>query len=108
MWGVNPHLYKRKVNMGENNLLNGWDRVYDTLCKIEDGVIEIAKLCYFEEVPDEYTGMLYWEEYEYNNGFFYGLDDLYEYCETRGIPLPDYVWGTQTDMIHIDASCIVG
>lgn len=89
-------------------------KMLDTLREITDFIkeqerekIENAKKCYFEEVPAEYKGMLYWEEYEDNGGFFYDLDDLYEYCETRCIPLPDYVWGTQTDMIHINADYIV-
>ena len=89
-------------------------KMLDTLREITDFIkeqerkkIENAKRCYFEEVPNEYTNMLYWEEYEYNNGFFYELDDLYEYCEEKNIPLPDYVYGTQTDMIHIDADSIV-
>ena len=66
-----------------------------------------AKLCYYYEVPDEYKGMLYREDYQHNNGFFYDLNDLYKYCEDAGEELPDYVWGTQTDMIHIDADSIV-
>ena len=89
-------------------------KALDTLREIKDFIkeqerekVENAKLCYFYEVPDEYKCMLYWEEYQHNNGFFYDLNDLYEYCEDTGRELPDYVWGTQTDMIHINADYIV-
>lgn len=67
-----------------------------------------AKFCHYEYVPDEYKGMLYWSEYEDNNGFFfYELEDLYEYCEANNIPLPNYVWGTQQRMIYLHADSIV-
>lgn len=89
-------------------------KMLDTLYEITDYIkeqertkIENAKLRWYEEVPDEYKGMLYWEKYEDNNGFFYELDDLYEYCEVNHIPLPSHVWGTQSDMIHISADGIV-
>lgn len=107
MWGENPHLYKRKAKMHDiemNELIKGLEEKVNECTNLKK---QDAKLCYYYEVPDEYKGMLYWEEYEDNGGFFYDLDDLYERCEARGIPLPDYVWGTQTDMIHIDADYIV-
>lgn len=91
--------------MDINNILNGYDRVCNFINSGE--ILQYAKMCYYEEVPNEYKGMLYWEDYQHNNGFFYDFNDLYEYCEDAGEELPDYVWGTQTDMIHIDADYIV-
>ena len=62
--------------------------------------------CY-EEVPDESKEMMYHELYKENNGFFYELDEFLDYCVWNDIEIPEYVWGTKSYVLSINAAQIV-
>lgn len=48
----------------------------------------------FETCPKEYMGMLYSEEYGYNEGYFTDIDELEDWCDGEGIEMLKYVYGT--------------
>lgn len=62
----------------------------------------------FETCPKEYIGMLYSEEYGYNEGYFTDIDELEDYCDSEDIEIPKYVYGTYKQEFSLgDASDLI-
>ena len=63
--------------------------------------------CKYQECPDEHKIMMYSESYGYDEGYFYDIDELIEYCESEDIRVPDYCWSTEQINMSIDADSII-
>jgi len=60
-----------------------------------------------ENVPQSSCQCMYSESYGANNGYFFDIEELEEYCNENNIPMPEYVWGTTVTRISMDADSII-
>lgn len=62
----------------------------------------------YDECPETLKGMIYTSEVDGDNGgFFSDLNELFTFCLNNQLEIPPYVWCTNMNMIHIDATKIV-
>lgn len=66
-----------------------------------------AKHYTFEDAPESSYQCMYSEVYGTNEGYFFDLDELEEYCQENDIEIPEYVWGTKLTKISMDADSII-
>ena len=84
--------------------MNSTDGLNEIMNLIENLNVSNTNFYKYEDVPNESKNMIYCEEL---NRYFYDLEDLFDVCEEEDLNIPEYVYGTQTDMIHINADYIV-
>lgn len=75
--------------------------------KNEQKLLDKAIKSKYEDVPAEHKGMLYSDNYGYNEGYFSDIDELIEYCGDNDIEVPKYVWSTTKIGLSIDAGNII-
>jgi hypothetical protein len=57
---------------------------------------------------DEYQGKgFYSESFGWNEGYFFDIDELLDYCDGEQISVPKYVWGCTEVPVTIDADDIL-
>ncbi len=59
---------------------------------------------------EEYTDApVYWQGHEggLGDGYFSGVDEILDYCETEGIEVPEYVWACSPHEFKLDAEDIL-
>lgn len=66
-----------------------------------------AKQYTFKDAPESSYQCMYSEVYGENEGYFFDLDELEEYCQENDIAMPEYVWGTKLTRISMDADSII-
>lgn len=54
-----------------------------------------------EKITD-WDGAVYWEGRGYNEGYFWTVDDLYEYCDNEEIEVPEWVFVCESDKHQLD------
>lgn len=84
--------------------MNNTDGLNEIMNLIENLNTSKTNFYKYEDVPNESKNMIYCEELD---RYFYDLEDLFDVCAEEDWNIPEYVYGTQTDMIHIDADSIV-
>ena len=60
-----------------------------------------------ETVPKEKSEYFFSEEYGYNEGYFEDVDALFDYCFAEGIEIPNVIYGTDKQIISVDAYSLV-
>lgn len=66
-----------------------------------------AKKYTLDNVPKESCEYFYHESFGYDNGYFYDIDSLEDYCKENDIDMPKYIWGTYKKTLHIEAYDII-
>jgi hypothetical protein len=58
---------------------------------------------------EAYDGPVYWEGHVggYGEGYFSGVDEILDYCETEGIEVPAYVWACSPKEFKLDADVFI-
>lgn len=59
---------------------------------------------------EDYTDApVYWEGHEggMGDGYFSGVDEILDYCETEGLEVPEYVWACKPHEFKLDAESIL-
>lgn len=84
--------------------MNNTDGLNEIMDLIETLKVSKTGIYKYEDVPDESKNMIYCEELD---RYFYDLEDLFDVCEEEDWNIPKYVYGTQTDMMHINADYII-
>lgn len=75
--------------------------------EVEQQRYERAKKVSLKDVQTEKFEMFYSEAYGHSEGYFSEIEDLVEYCEDRGVKVPNYVWATTKYTIVMDAGSFI-
>lgn len=60
-----------------------------------------------ETVPKEKSKMFFSESYGYNEGYFSEIETLIDYCIVEGDEIPDFIYGTDSEIISFNAENLI-
>lgn len=73
----------------------------------ELALYEKANKYTLDNVPKEFCEYFYSEHYECDEGYFFDIDSLEDYCKDNDVDMPKFIWGTAKKKLFIDADDVV-